>query len=343
MSKKLTVAALVALACAPILPDARMIAATLPCEPDLRETAPAAPSGLRILKPGEPLPPAVAATAAPIGGETAVLAGVGAHAYFEALAARSECMVAYSLRDAAQVLQYTQQKYQPKDVTYDPARDPDPRRQDAAKILIPAGKVSLPNQVRLPIPPVGSDSLLVTWDVWWGKEFGFDQTGLGNYKAFQLASPADRIWTEIKSDFNWAMRYPSSVAVVHVRAYGEVAHGELGPSVTSEQPLSPMADVFAVRPETWTRYWVYFKPAGEFHEFSLWVADEGRDPVLINDRLPMKPNYAGGANGWEKFWIEYNTSGKGVEELGPRVSYVRNVVMLRGVNDPSRLFARPVR
>jgi hypothetical protein len=125
----------------------------------------------------------------------------GSHAYFEALAARPDCMAAFSLRDAAQLDQYTHSKRKPHYVTYDPANDPDPRRQDAAKIAVPAGKVSLPNQVRLPIGTSDGTTTLVTWDAWFGSEFRFDNTGIGTYKTFQFASPADRIWFEVRTKF----------------------------------------------------------------------------------------------------------------------------------------------
>jgi hypothetical protein len=137
------------------------------------------------------------------------------------------------------------------------------------------------------------------------------------------------------------VKFPGAVATAHVRAYGEVKNGELGPEVISENPLSPMLTEFGIQPEKWTRYWVFFNPVGEWHEFSFWIADEDRDPVLINDRLEMKPN--DGSKGWEKFWIEYNTSSNPPEDLVQRVSYIRNVVMMRGIADPRSLLERPVK
>jgi hypothetical protein len=131
--------------------------------------------------------------------------------------------------------------------------------------------------------------------------------------------------------------------MVEVRAYGEAKDGEVGPNVTNSNPLSPMAGAFAVMPEVWTRYWAYFNPVGEWHEFSLWVADENRGPVLVLDRRQIKPNFKLGATGWEKFWLEYNTSSHGVETLGPRVAYARNVVMMKGVREPTKLLQRPIK
>jgi hypothetical protein len=125
----------------------------------------------------------------------------GAHAYFAMLAARSDCMAAYSLRDKAQLEEFKNSRRKPQRVTYDPANDPDPRRQDAAKLVVPAGKVSLGNTVRLPIGTSDGTTTLVTWDAWFGREFRFENTGIGNYKTFQFASPKDRIWFEVRTRF----------------------------------------------------------------------------------------------------------------------------------------------
>jgi hypothetical protein len=190
---------------------------------------------------------------------------------------------------------------------------------------------------------VENESLLVTWDAWWGREFETSHSGLSNYKNFQFASPAIRIWTEIKSDFDSPARPPGAIAIIQVRSYGHLGE-TLGPNVTNGDPLSPQVGFFAIAPETWTRYWVYFNPVGEWREFSLWAADETRDPVLMVDRRQLKPNYPRGAQGWESFWLEYNTSGTRIPAgRGPLVGYVRNVVMLRNAPDPLPLLQRPLR
>jgi hypothetical protein len=123
------------------------------------------------------------------------------HAYFETLAARPDCLAAYSLRDNAQLAKYTNAPGRPQRVTYDPESDHDPRRQDAAKIVVPAGKVSLGNTVRLPIGTSDGTTTLVTWDAWFGAEFQFAKTNIGNYKTFQFSSPKDRIWFEVRTRF----------------------------------------------------------------------------------------------------------------------------------------------
>jgi hypothetical protein len=45
----------------------------------------------------------------------------------------------------------------------------------------------------------------------------------------------------------------------------------------------------------------------------------------------------------DAFWLEYNTSSHGGADLGERVGYVRNVVMLRNPKDVPALLRRPAR
>lgn len=123
----------------------------------------------------------------------------GPHTYFEALVARPDCMAAFSLRDNAQLKKYSNSKSKPQRVTYDPTNDSDPRRQDAAKVVLAAGSVSLGNTVRLPIGTSDGTSTLVTWDAWFGKEFAVSNTGIGAYKTFQFSSPNNRIWFEVRT------------------------------------------------------------------------------------------------------------------------------------------------
>src|SRR3989344_7289773 len=61
----------------------------------------------------------------------------GPHDYFNSLVARSDHYKSYSLRNEAQIAQYRQgNNYDGWDVEYIYPTDPDPRRQDAAKVRI---------------------------------------------------------------------------------------------------------------------------------------------------------------------------------------------------------------
>lgn len=256
------------------------------------------------------------------------------HAYFNKLKARPEKVADYSLRDQAQIDKYRQGKIA-SSVTYDPARDTDPRKQDAAKVFIPADRVSLRPQVRVPIPETTDGTLLVTWDAWFGKEFAVANTQIPTFKNFQFSS--GRIWTEVRALFGRAE--PPFVAKVDVRQYGGAE--KKGPVVDgvkySSDTLAPLVASFSIMPETWTRYWVLIKPAGEWYEFSLWLGDENRDAVQIYNAARIKPN----EKYWDQFWLEYNTSAHPAH-CPARTGYFRNIVMLKDVPDVKSLLERPL-
>lgn len=263
----------------------------------------------------------------------------GNHGYFNSLVALTQNLLrAYSLRDPAQLTfpnqgGYAHSNTRPLVVTYDPTHDPDPRRQDAAKVTIGTSSNSLTNQIHLPIPPY-SGALLVTWDAWFGKEFAYAVHGIQNYKNFQLASGGG-IWTEVRSRFNAATS--GNISLVDLRYYGIPGPGFF---VGNLDALSPTVGAFQVAPETWTRYWVFLNPTGgTYTELSLWVADPTHGPTQILDRALVTKR-----NGlpWDQFWLEYNTSNDTVKPGRPElISYARNVVMLKGLSDPTPLLIKP--
>jgi hypothetical protein len=275
------------------------------------------------------------------------------HAYFVRLASRSDCLRAYSLRQAWQLATranggYSAVNSRSPAVSYDPQNDSDPRRQDAAKIVIHPSGNNLTNQVRLPIPPHAPASLFVVWDVWFGDEWLYKVHGISDQKTWQFASPFDRIHTEVRMRYSMAAnRAPGNVAIIDGRYYPDGGSG-VGPNITAYNTLAPRVGTFAVRPETWTRLFAYFKtPAsGEmWWQYSLWAADPQTDPVQIYERLQIRPGRGSETGSWESFWLEYNTSvgvaGSNRPNRPPLVAYARNVVMLQGVTDVTPLLQRP--
>src|SRR5690349_12005719 len=91
----------------------------------------------------------------------------GTHEFFQTLRARPECHVALSLRDPVQVGPDTEGGYSghggPPSVTFDPAGDTYPDKQDGAKIVVPSDRNSLPNQVKLPIQILHGERAFITW------------------------------------------------------------------------------------------------------------------------------------------------------------------------------------
>lgn len=343
--------------------EAAPAVAAFPCElvtttppPSPTPTPPGAPQNLRIISGGgipddfelegdSPSGPYVEEAdfvASPT-------AAANPHAYYEMLAQRSDCIRAYSLRDPAQLEVrdnggYSVQNDKPPAVFYIYPNDPDPRRQDAAKVVIPTSTNNLPNQVRLPIPMHAPQSLFVTWEGWFGREW--IGAGIPDQKTWQIGSPFNDIHMEVRNRYGQAQNQsPGSIALIDGRLYPEGGYS-VGPNITSYSTLAPMAGQFFVQPETWTRWFAHFKApaAGSvWYEYSLWAADVNQDPVLIYDRLQVRPSPQSTTASWEAFWLEFNTSTSTVKAGRPDlVAYVRNVAILKGLTDPRPLLQRPI-
>ena len=199
---------------------------------------------------------------------------------------------------------------------------------------------SLLSQTWLPMGTEDGHSYLTTWDVWYGAEMQIATGGITGFKNYQFRREArsPSIWFEVRSNFA-QVKNPGELAAVDVRVYGV-----LGPNVTKDQPLSPQAGQFVVRPERWTRYWMLAEQrANDWDLLSLWIADEDRDPVRLIDRAQLEvatPDLT--KNSIHSFQLEFNTSqDRLVVPRGDLVAYVRNVVMLRDASNPTQLMVRP--
>ena len=267
----------------------------------------------------------VASSIAELNSQTAV----NPHAYFNQLSARSDAVYSYSLRDQNELDSHAGGGVSGS-ITYNPAGDSYPYKQDAAKVTIPSNMGSIPKQVRLPINHTAG-SLLLTWDAWWGPEFGGNLGNLLTHKTFQISSPITvaGLWFEVRSRYALG----GGIATVDARPYGV-----LGPntSLGSYDRIDPMVGSFTISPATWTRYWVLVELfPGSWDRISMWVADERQNPVRLYDRVEMRS-----AGSLTKFWLEYNSSGS--RTGGPLIAYVRNVVALHNVTNPTTLFQRPL-
>jgi hypothetical protein len=219
-------------------------------------------------------------------------------------------------------------------VTFQPAEDLYPLKQDAAKVIVLPGKAHTEGAVRFPIQ-VGPGPVLITWDAWWGPEWVTVDDDFANMKTFQIASPFwdGSRWLELRNRFRKGE--DASISSLDVRTYSNI----LGPEVTDRAPVTPQAGVFNIQPATWTRFWVSVEILpSDLDRVSLWVADEGRDAVTILDRVRIDT----GSNSISAFWLEYNSSGR--REAGQTlIGYARNLVVLHGLTDPRSVFQRPLR
>jgi hypothetical protein len=270
-------------------------------------------------------------------------------------------LAAYSLRDQAQIETYRTRKSKPSGVTYDPVHDRDPRRQDAAKVVIPEN--NLLTQLHLPTRHQPRQDLLVTWDAWYGAEFGYWNTGIDGYKAWNLSSPGSYIWTEVRARLKLADRERGVVAFTDIRQYQP---GQWGPNTIpmggvdvkgrnyGNGAIGPMLAEFGVAPERWTRYWLYLREDGQWYRMYLWMADPDRGPVQVYDGPQIRPRIAvdqreqpSMEGTWDILRLEYNTStntSKMFAGRRPLVGYARNVVTLKNLTlaDVRALLQRPV-
>jgi len=229
----------------------------------------------------------------------------GPHAYYVALASRPDCFAAYSLRDADQVEQYRKRADRSPGVSYLYPDDPDPRRQDAMKIVIAEGSMGLATQLHLPIGPHDPKNLLVVFDFWWGAEFDADYSKLHLHKGTPVTfgSPDDLLWLGLRADYGAARQFPHNqppggpyVVIPYAQAIESAAvkapfyvDGMKGfprlrlpydaPAREQRRYVEGIAPVdTSVRPEgmefgnvaeRWTRYWSFFERAPK----EDWISD----------------------------------------------------------------------
>ncbi len=244
--------------------------------------------------------------------------------YFDSLVASQWHAASYSLRSQAQFSTFDtwQTIGGTHDVNYVYPNDPDPRKQNAAKIVLrgdgtlvksDTNQVSIA-QVRILLPTMTPGrTIMVTWDHWWGDEWRNPNHHIGAHKAFQLRAPefnngSTKIWVEPHHSYDTAVvNQATDICRPSIRHYASVMKLDSsdplltpnilpstywgvphGPNVTSGQgtftPMTPFV-VFLIKPETWTRQWMLF----EYQMDSQTIADYGG---VLNSEFQSKNGYA---------------------------------------------------
>jgi len=277
------------------------------------------------------LPPRRAQTPAP-----AASGPNGAHAYFRALGDHPRLVAEYSFRNQKQINRITPSGVSPY-VTYNPAHDTYHTPHDAAKVVVPSGKVSIRPFPNVPIG-IGSGSCLVTWDHVWGREYLGPHEGMKkfNHKQWVLASgDGTERWAEVLT--RYTVRRPNgAVCRIDLRAYGRMTDGHRMQGGT----VVPREGVFYARPDVWLRYWVLAEDIGTAEpKASLWCADEKRNPKLLYSRLTISNPRV---DELVALRCQFNSS-QGRSGGPDLVSYMRNVVVLRDVSfdDVKELLVKP--
>jgi hypothetical protein len=226
------------------------------------------------------------------------------HSYYDALASRADCATAYSLRDAAQVEAFRRNKAKAPAVKYIYPNDPDPRRQDAMKIEIPANAISLPTQLWLPTGPGGDPAaghgdknLFVTWDIWWGKEFNYTNTMIHQFKGiFQFASPRDQFWLSLHTSFKLAEAH------THNQPPG-------GPYVTMTYPHASLGGQSVHAPSTWGASPEALRNATPPYNWPVNQEKRGYGPEMVGpldtETYPAGQEWGVVAERWTRYWAYF--------------------------------------
>jgi hypothetical protein len=130
------------------------------------------------------------------------------HAYYFGLASRPDCFAAYSLRDSGQVDSIRLPKTATS-IQYLYPSDPDPRRQDAARVRIPEGAKGADGQLRVSAGPSKGANVFLTLDVWYGKEWNAAHSRLSLHKETPLSIDRgnDKRWAGMRSSYQNAQAH----------------------------------------------------------------------------------------------------------------------------------------
>jgi hypothetical protein len=246
-----------------------------------------------------------------------------AHAYFQSLVSRSDCVAAYSLRQQAEldsVATASKRSDKKRPVVYDPA-------QDAARVEIYAPSSSDIKGKMLPIG-LNSGSMLLTWEFKFDENFRFTRNGnIARHKTWRI-NPGP--WLAIRTDYKHASNQGKFAELL----LSMPAKRFLGPGTRRGAPgwfgemLQPQRATFYFEPNTWVRAWILVEDLDkDVCYLSAWAADEKREPVQLYDKIALIPN----SNGLGNFQIEFDTSGDNATNPKEMHAWNRNVVVLHNV------------
>jgi hypothetical protein len=293
------------------------------------------------------------------------------HSYFDQLVASDYHYRSWHLRTQAQVRSVAKligNRTNPVDTNYIWPNDDFADKQDAAKIIVPAGVANY-EQLWMPLAfsannlTVDQASLMVTWDFYWDISFYTEHVGTlaqTSAKAFQFRRTSDNIYFELRNRFMNAITDPTKISYFDVRAYNEFRPVDLPNGIGGSFDDGPTSGInygndtlglfqneWQFAANTWTRFWVTFTSTNgstRVSNINVWIADENRDAtqILSNVTGQLLQHDDLTANGAiHHFDIEYNYS-QG-RAAGPWIGYVRNVVALRDVPDYTVYLQRPIR
>ena len=190
-------------------------------------------------------------------------------------------------------------------------------KQNAAKVVIPAGRHSIQGQPRPAIDKHDGD-ILITWDSWNAPEWYLgrscaDGGSIGAQKTFQVSAPPEgnaSRWIEVRQIYSGASHLDGTVPGwdpvtsatdgTHIASVDARSYGTLGAAAAADSDaLDGQIGDFLITKSTWTRYWVLVEidqgdawtcgaAEGSYDFVSIWLADEGQPPVQLFDRAEVE-------------------------------------------------------
>lgn len=213
------------------------------------------------------------------------------------------------------------------------------------------GGTALKSDIRLPLDferPTGTNSWVITWDVWWSEAFNIvvnDRNEWSSAKHMNITAADDdsdsvNYWKQEMNFLNGA------TSPTFATGWSKGDRNLLNPAdVDTWEPLRPARyGDFQIRTGVWTKYWIEIVEglplnALEGH-INVWMADEERDPYHVLGPIRLKVPWRTDQN--RGIWrLNLKFSAKGREADSPAVDFwMKNFLVLK--NTPlSTLLQRP--
>ena len=208
-----------------------------------------------------------------------------------------------------------------------------------AVIFYSSTSLDISSQIWCPMNSQDGHTYLTTWDVWYPKDMTKGLVGFGNWKQFQFRRniPSPHIWFEVRSRFDLAPTV-NDVGTIDFRGYTT-----LGPNVTKDQPLAPQIHPFVLRPERWIRYTMLLdQRANDWDLISFWAADWEQGVVQLLDGIQMDTSDGVDPPSVDSFQLEFNSGQRLTLKRPDWIVHVKNVVMLKDVQDVTSVLVKPI-
>lgn len=252
------------------------------------------------------------------------------HDYFDMLTARPDCLTSFHFRTQENIdsVRSRAESDAKIPIVYSPSHDAAKFEIDPSGSLPHSGSTGTP-QKRIPINIQGATSMLLTWELKIDRSMQWKGSGyLAQHKSHRLDTQDAEPWIGMKQDYAKAANRGAGIA----NFFFSAGRGFMGPGTSqgSSETINPVNGEFYVQPDTWTRVWVFVEGnigvGDRAVRMSVWLADAGRAPVRLYNRVNMiTPR-----GGIGLFRFEFDSSDKRASN-GPGQQYQRNFVILQGL------------